>query len=63
MFLLKNLLIGRNFMKFPLYVSLFSCRLKKIVTNFCHLNYYLSWCGLPWIDFVEGSLCLLDLHI
>ena len=21
----------------------------------------MSWCGLPWVDFVGGSLCLLDL--
>ena len=27
---------------------------------FCHLNYYVSWCGHSWVEFVRRSLCLLN---
>ena len=31
------------------------------ITTFCNFDYYGSWCGLPWVDFGGGSLCLLEL--
>ena len=38
-------------MRFPLYVIFFSVLKILIITNFWHFNYYVYWCGCPWVNF------------
>ena len=43
-----------------MWLSSFLLQLSRFfITIFCHFNYCVSWCGPPWVEFVEGSLCLL----
>ena len=30
---------------------------------FCYFNYYVSYCGPPWVEFVRGSLCLWKMDL
>lgn len=62
-FLIKNSLIA-SWTFLCIELSFFSLAAFKnffFITAFCHLNYCASWRGYPSVDFVVGSLCLLDL--
>ena len=54
-----------NLVGFPLYETFsykgnFFCwfLIKFSITTFCHFNYYVSWCGSSWVNFVEIILVL-----
>ena len=56
-----------SLMGFPLYVTVFfslvAFKILLLSLLLCHFNYYVSWCGPLWVDFLGGSLCLLDLDV
>ena len=51
-------------MGFPLdaavFFSVVTLKILSLSLLFLRVNYYVSWCGPCWVDFLE-TLCLLDL--
>ena len=53
-----------SLMETPLQVIIcFSLAAFKILFNFWHFNYDMSWCGPLWVQLVWDSLCFLDLCV
>ena len=51
-FLLKNLLTALWDFSYAFNIL--------FITTFSHWNYYMSWCGPPWVHLVRGFLCFLS---